>query len=79
MTQLGVAEPLWEGGVEDLCRFEEGPLSKSSAKSSHGLLLKTDNGGEAGDAYMGDGGHGTRNGFFFFSKRGRPQPHLGHF
>lgn len=67
--------------MEDLCRFGEGPLSKSSGETSQGRLPGTDNEGEEeeGGAYLGDVGHDGRNNFFFFSKRGRPQPHLGHF
>ena len=67
--------------MEDLCRFGEGPLSGSSGESSEGRFRGPDSEDEEqeGEAYMGDAGHGIRNGFFFFSNRGRPQPQLGHF
>ena len=67
--------------MEDLCRFGEGPLSRSSGESPNGRLKGTDKEDEEqeGEAYMGEAEHWIRNGFFFFSNRGRPQPHLGHF
>ena len=65
--------------MEDLCRFGEGP--PLSGESPGGRFREPGNEDEEqeGEAYIGDAGHGIRNGFFFFSNRGRPQPHLGHF
>lgn len=76
----GVAEPRREG-VEDLGRFGEGPLSRSSGEPPDGRFPELDNKGEGeeGEACVGDAGRAIRNGFFFFSSRGRPQPHLRHF
>lgn len=67
--------------MEDFCRFGGGPISGSPGESADGRFPELDNEGEGeeGVAHMGDAGHGIRNGFFFFSNRGRPQPHLGHF
>lgn len=67
--------------MEDLRRFMEGPLSGSWGASLDGRFPEPgseDEEGE-GEVCIGDAGRGIRNGFFFFSNRGRPQPQLGHF
>lgn len=67
--------------MEIFCRFGEELLPGSSGGSSNGRFPKLDGEGEGeeGEACTGDAEHGIRKGFFFFSNRGRPQPHLGHF
>ena len=66
---------------DDFCRFGEEPLPKSSGESSDGRFPGLDREDEegGGEVCPGEAGNVTRKGFFFFSNRGRPQPHLGHF